>query len=123
MIKITTTYEIVDNTNSNRSVVLAINHDGVLSIRQNDENIIVSSTMIAELSCIISREVQTHAALNPKWIVWGGGKCPVDEDVMVEVQLNNDGYTIERNKAGHFSWDVYKDNRNKNNIMIYRILS
>lgn len=61
-------------------------------------------------TAIITRE-QYEAALakNDGWIEWGGGECPVQEGVLVEVKYRNEkDYHIKCvNRAGRWSWAHY----------------
>lgn len=38
------------------------------------------------------------------WIEWNGGECPVDEDMVVEVQFRN-GNVKPPMQAGNYKWD------------------
>lgn len=55
----------------------------------------------------MSTDKKYEAALskNDGWIEWGGGKCPVDSDAIVEVKYRiHKPYQYSNDRAGDFSW-------------------
>lgn len=66
--------------------------------------------------------VQTAPADPDGWIPWGGGECPVDEGLEIEVKLRD--HTKMAGKARHFLWrhasgrPLYQ----RNDIIAYRVV-
>jgi len=58
-----------------------------------------------------------NSAVCNDWIVWGGGKCPVELIQMVEVKFRD--MESEASKAGYYSWS---HDDNCGDIIAYRVL-
>lgn len=64
------------------------------------------------------------AAKNDGWIEWGGGKCPIENGVLVDVKLRN-GRTEYAQKAhfagGYASYPFWRSDNSGGDIIAYRL--
>lgn len=51
------------------------------------------------------------------WVAWGGGKCPVSKDVVIEFKLRDGG--CGNGKSKYFVW---AHDEHPNDIIAYRII-
>ncbi len=54
------------------------------------------------------------------WIEWKGGECPVGPDVVVEIQMDNDGF-VYLFHAGEFRW-AWLHGGKDDDIIKYRVV-
>lgn len=45
------------------------------------------------------------APIDPTWVDWLGGECPVPSGIVVEVKLRNPSWATQTRPAGVFDWD------------------
>lgn len=86
-----------------------------------DEAMALNSQQVVNLQAEVSRlrAEPRHAAKRQDagWIEWGGGKCPVPEDAMVEIKYNSGA--VFTDFAKHNNWEhVYA----WSNIVAYRVI-
>lgn len=66
-----------------------------------------------------SADPEKVSALSDVWIQWPGGECPVADDVLVEVMLN-DGCIERPLPANSFRWNHLNDG-NDSDIIAYKL--
>ena len=64
-------------------------------------------------------EVSQEERDSDGWIEWGGGSCPIDENVKVELKFRSSQYENIIDYAGGFSWHPKDDGTD---IIAYRIV-